>query len=713
MSLRSASVSGKVPTSRGLLPGIVILTLALCGASEGQGQPDLQKPLRYDISVTLKLVQVYVTARSGQPASDLKADEVEVSDNGRTVAVTHFEKHFLGEPEESSGLPSPGPRMSRKFFLLFDFGFMDAHGVLKAKNAGLHFLDTKVQPADEVGLLTYTALRGLVLHEYLTTDHMKIRRLVDGFGLKRLTGRAEYLSDFIFTVDLQERPQRVSPDETPNEGFFQQQARLQTGREVDAGTRQNYVERARHFVMSLDYFARVIRYIPGTKNVILFSGGLSRQVLYGKKGGAGPSNWSTLDQLAAEMRSYDAAQADTGLRADFTAMLEQFKASNSPVYALDVSRGQKESDITNLEGTNASAGELEGADSLRQFASGTGGKFFANTVDYRKSLDNIQNITGAYYVLGYSVNEKWDGKFHKIKVRVTRKGCEVFAQGGYFSPKPYTEYSSFEKLLHVTDLALSDNPQLQVPEEVPVAAMTVTVGGSPEVVAFARASSAALADVLGRKSEAYLLLLDENGDVALIKRFKLTLPEDKAGKETFFPTFLLSVKPGRYTCRLVLRNMETGRGARGSAALVISGVPAGPAVLDPPLLLTLDPTSKDLAASEAGSLSALFSYDPDSYAPLVGDVPAGLTRVFAAARCSADGPDADFDLSASLAEAAAQARTDVPVTVVKRSRAGRVVLILVELAMGELRLGRYNLQFVAKERGGPSTSSAIVEFSVR
>jgi hypothetical protein len=73
----------------------------------------------------------------------------------------------------------------------------------------------------------------------------------------------------------------------------------------------------------------------------------------------------------------------------------------------------------------------------------------------------------------------------------------------------------------------------------------------------------------------------------------------------------------------------------------------------------------------------------------------------------------DFDLSASLAEAAAQARTDIPVSALKRSRDGRTTLILAELATGELRPGRYNLQVVAKEKGGPSTSSATVEFVVR
>jgi hypothetical protein len=94
-------------------------------------------------------------------------------------------------------------------------------------------------------------------------------------------------------------------------------------------------------------------------------------------------------------------------------------------------------------------------------------------------------------------------------------------------------------------------------------------------------------------------------------------------------------------------------------------------------------------------------------------VPAGLIRLFAAVRCSANGPDADFDLSASLADAAAQVRTDVPVSVLKRSRDGQTVLTLVELGTGELRPGRYNLQFVAKEKGGPSAASATVEFIVR
>ena len=692
---------------------ILILLPALIAGLLAQATSGQDKSLQYTVNVSFKLVQVYVTGKGGQPVADLTPGEFEVMDNGQTVPVTHFEKHFLGTPEEAAVLPSTGPKMSRKFFLLFDFGFIDPRGVLKAKEAGLHFIDEELQPSDEVGLLTYTAFRGLVLLEYLTADHKRIRRIVNGFGLRNYTGRAENLSDFVYTADLNERPLATGSPLTPVEDFFQRQARLQTGQQVDQGARQGYIERAKHLVESLDNFARVLRYIPGYKNIILFSGGLARQVLYGKKGGATLGSWTTPEDLAAQLNAYDAAQADMGLRGDFTSMLDQFKASNSPVYALDVSSSQKEADVTYNEGFGTAARELEGADSLRQFASGTGGKFYANTVDTKKIMDNIQNITGAYYVLGYSVNEKWDGKFHKIKVRVKRKGCDVMAQGGYFSPKPFKDYTSAEKLIHVTDLALSDSPQLQIPGEIPVAAMAVTVNGGPQLLAFTRAATSTQGDVLGKKAEAYLLVLDESGEVAAIKRFKLALPDEKSDKEILFPSFLLTVKPGRYTCRMVLRNMETGLGARGSASLVVPGAPTATVILDPPLLLTADTHSLDLAASESGTLSSLFSYDKDAFAPLAGAVPAGTAKLVAALRCSAAEKSPEFDISAVLQEASAPASASVPVVLIKETQADKTTLILAELGTGELRPGRYTLQLIAKEKGSPVAGTATLDFTVK
>jgi VWFA-related protein len=707
-----------LPSRKGGRPAALAagLALLLCfaGSPGAQTKTDPQKPLQYEVSVTVKLVQVYVSGKDGQPVSDLAAEEFEVTDNGQPVTVSHFEKHFLGQAGEAEGGPATGP-MNRKFFLVFDFGFNDPHGALKAKNAGLHFIDNQLQPGDEAGLLSFSAYRGLVLHEYLTSDHARIRKLVDSFGLKRLVGRAENLTDFIYSNDIADLPAlpAAGPGVSGPEDFFARQARLQTGMAVDAGALQDYVDRTRFFIESMDNFARVLRNVPGYKNILFFSAGVARQVLYGKKGGAVLKEWSTPEELAANMSAYDAAQANSGLRGEYTSMLQQFKAANAPVFAMDVSRTQKETDVTYEDGTGAAARELEGADSLRQMASNTGGKFYANTVDYKKAMDSIQNVTGAYYVLGYSVSEKWDGKFHKIKVRVKRKGVDVNAQGGYFSPKPFSEYTSFEKLLHMTDLALSDVPQFQVPADVPVAAMAVTVRGWPQLAVFTRASKTVHADVLGKKSEAYLLLIDEAGEVSLIKKSKLRLPDETSDTQTLYPSFFLNVKPGRYSCRMVLRNMDTGAAARGSAAVVIPGTPAAPVILDPPLLLVLDPKAQELAASEAGKLGALFGYDAGSFAPLSGVAPAGSNKLYAALRCSTNIPGADFEISATLAEEAAPEPAVVPVTIMKKSQDGPTVLLMTELGTGELRPGRYSLKVDAKEKGSGLAASSAVEFIVK
>ncbi len=89
------------------------------------------------------------------------------------------------------------------------------------------------------------------------------------------------------------------------------------------------------------------------------------------------------------------------------------------------------------------------------------------------TIDQVQAMTGTYYVLGYPVNEQWDGKFHEVKVEVKRKGCEVRAQAGYFNPKPFSEYSDLEKQLHLFDLALNERAFSRMPAYVPMIALSV------------------------------------------------------------------------------------------------------------------------------------------------------------------------------------------------------------------------------------------------
>ena len=707
--------SRKKSWRRSVLPATAVAITFLIFSEPGlTAQAGQEKPLQHQVGVTLKLVQVYVTAKGGEPVTDLSAADFEVLDNGRSFPVAHFEKHFL-DVEGTPADPAAVSGMGRKFFLVFDFAFMDAKAMFRAKSAALQFLDGEIRPADEIGLVTYSVAQGLVLHEYLTTEHARVRAIVDGFGARPRAGRAENLTQYIYSSDLAALPnpkeaQAQVPD--PENQFYEGQARLQAGQSIGTAGRQNYVDQARHFMISLSHLAKALRYIPGFKNVVLFSGGIARQYLYGKRGGAVMGEWTTPEQLAAQLNNYDAAQADSGLRDDHSEMIKKFKASNCPVYSVDVSRLRKEGDVLAQQGVSgAGIREFEGADSLRQFAGGTGGKFYANTMEDGRIVDDIESSTAAYYVLGYSVDETWDGKFHKIKVKVNRKGVDVNTQGGYFSAKPLKDYTSFEKLLHVVDLALSESPQAQVPYDIPVAGLPLMVKGWPQLLVFGRASRTVHTDVLGKKAEAYLLLMDEKGDVAYIKRFHLAVPA--TGKETIFPSFLLPVKPGRYVCRMVVRNMDTGRGARGLAPLVVPQPVNAVLSLDPPLLLAPETNSLDLTASPEGSLAGLFGYDPDAFAPLIGDIALGTAKLHAALRVPGGTAAVGLVVTASLVDAATSARSEIPISILNQGVDGATKLLLLELSTGELSPGRYTLEFAAKEPGTGESAVTSVGFTVK
>ena len=151
-------------------------------------QDTKSQELQHDVTVTLKLIQVYVTDSSGKPVMDLKPEDFRVYDNNKLKKITDFEKYVLS-PVETGAAPEPTEKdtdspgltkeiMNRKFFLFFDMVNNNYKGFKKAQEAALHFLDNQVQPEDEVGVISYSVLKQMTLHEYLTKDHQVIRDVI-------------------------------------------------------------------------------------------------------------------------------------------------------------------------------------------------------------------------------------------------------------------------------------------------------------------------------------------------------------------------------------------------------------------------------------------------------------------------------------------------------------------------------------------------------
>ncbi len=110
-------------------PGLHRLNSESAQAKKGQ------KTFQQEVVVTLKLVQVHVTDKKGNPITDLTKDDFILYDNRKLQTITDFEKHLLAIPEKPVKLgkkaierieeiklpPSPdmSSRLNRKFVFLF------------------------------------------------------------------------------------------------------------------------------------------------------------------------------------------------------------------------------------------------------------------------------------------------------------------------------------------------------------------------------------------------------------------------------------------------------------------------------------------------------------------------------------------------------------------------------------------------------------------
>jgi hypothetical protein len=78
---------------------------------------------------------------------------------------------------------------------------------------------------------------------------------------------------------------------------------------------------------------------------------------------------------------------------------------------------------------------LEARQSLVAIANATGGFALSNSNSFENAFDRIVQENSTYYVLGFSsTNDRRDGRFRKLDVRVRRPGLIVRGRTGYMAP---------------------------------------------------------------------------------------------------------------------------------------------------------------------------------------------------------------------------------------------------------------------------------------
>ena len=277
-------------------------------------------------------------------------------------------------------------------------------------------------------------------------------------------------------------------------------------------------------------------------------------------------------------------------------------------------------------------------DTLRKISHDTGGKFLGSVQNYGEILGAVDKFTGSYYVLGFYVNESYDGRYHSLKVEVSRPGCKVFAQRGYYNPKQYSKYTQTEKDLHLIDMALSERPLYQTPVRLPMNVTPYALNGSPGILMLTKIIGTKISEFIGQKAEIYFLVFDDKENPVFLKRKAVETSNLKA-RDAFYYS-LANISPGKYLFRIVVRDLDTGKGAVGRYSLEIPELSKSNLQIFPPLLLSQEKSGIYIRGYVPNTLESgfplldQFPFDPELTSPTLGEIPKHAQTIQAVLHCS-------------------------------------------------------------------------------
>ena len=655
---------------------LVLITALALGRPEFASQDPTkaaQTPIRHEVTVTLKLVQVYVTDSEGKPALNLEKSDFALYDNGKIQSITDFEKHALkasaAEHERMEVTSTPtlpparnvAPLLNRKFIFLIDYARNELEGIMKAKAAALEFMDTKVGPDDEVALFSISVMGGLMLHEYLTSDHDKlrtaIRKLRDVPGITPVGDES------------------LSPDHVPmgmeliNAQIFGPHAGLGS-----VGRRSLFSEVAE--------WTKALRAVPGQKNIIFFSRGFGKAVVL-------PGSPDNLP---------------------FEKMTRELASANARVFTVNTTTGVAD---------KIALGVFP-EDSLDHLSRTTGGKYFPDINYYSQVARDIQDSTANYYVLGFVVAAAWDGKYHDIKVEVRRPGYKVYAQRGYFNPLPFNKLSPIEKHLHLLDIALGETAASKRNLDFPMTAIPFTAPGEVNVLLLSELPVSSIREAIGDRTEFISLIFDHNNSLADGKRVEIDWKDFRA--EHVYQYASVALAQGYYDCRTVIRNLDDGRAAVGACSVEVTEPRAEGPMLFPPLFLVRGPEAPYLnitvqakgKAAEDSSISGIFPFPAKEYVPLVGPPGQEQNSLYAVVRYVGKGVLAgELELSAWISAEGREEKTEVEMSLINNYSREGTDCFLLEFELPELFPGRCRLEIHAADKATGVTTQTAGWFSLK
>ncbi len=394
--------------------------------------------------VSLVEVPVFVWDRHGDPVPKLTAEDFKVYEDGHEQKLDLFLAVNAPGPLPAPGardLPAttPGAQQSapsadqpgrRHFILVIDLCNNSPVGLKRSRDAAIDFIDTKLREGDLASIWVISSARGLTLRTNFTSERQLLRSSLDSIwrgsipGLQHdaagLLGIARSLGDSASGSGLVASNTSVADD---IDGHIER---------MEESERREAEGKATAYFGELERLARSLSLMPGRKFCLLFSQGISAQLL----------GLKSSTQIVADTE--DIARGDfpreATLHPDFLSRIDRitrlFSSADTQIFSIETRGLYSDLNIDLVDrGNGAMNGTAWNSPVLSMFAEDTGGQYYKNMNDLRRPVADMAKKTSAYYLLGYHPPAREnpdDREFHKIKVVVAREGVTVRFRPGYY-----------------------------------------------------------------------------------------------------------------------------------------------------------------------------------------------------------------------------------------------------------------------------------------
>jgi VWFA-related protein len=524
------------------------------GQQQGQPPPPQQPPITFRAEINYVEVDARVLDQQGRFITDLKPEDFDVFEDGKPQKVTAFSlvnipververPLFAKRPVESDVRNNLQGADGRIYLIVLDDLHTQALRSSLTKAAARMFIERYVG-ANDLAAVVHTGGVSSGNQDFTNSQRLLLQAVDKFMGRKLRSATLNKIDDYSRRAGtgLADDPAQDFEDK---ERGFQARASLDTIRNL-----ANYLGNIR----------------GRRKAIVMFSEGIDYNIYdimsINNTGATEASSVidATRDMIAAATRANVAVYGvdPRGLGASFDNLAEVQSFPD------DTSLGLTSSALFN---------EVRLAqDSLRTMSDETGGFAVVNRNDFTNAFQRIVDDNSSYYMLGYySSNERRDGRFRRIEVRLkNRPGLVVRARKGYVAPRGRAPE---------TKAAAKDGPSpelkeaLESPLPLPQLPMALTAavfkgpGGKGSVVisTFIHGGSLPFVEEKGQYRndlEVVGIATDDKGKAFSTDRntVNLTMKPDTANRVKamgFRVIQSLELAPGRYLLRVAAKEGNT------------------------------------------------------------------------------------------------------------------------------------------------------------